>query len=107
MRVLTVLPEIFINGSSLPQLAEYQSTEEAAWMASEGMGKAKVHSSITSLGKQCHRAPAEAQAGTALTVTPPLLLRDEHSCECKLYQKGSQMSPYREYIMCPLGWNNT
>lgn len=63
--------------------------------------------SITSPGKQSHRAPAEAQAGAALRAAPPLLLRDEHSCECKLYQKGSQISPYREYIMCPLGWNNT
>lgn len=73
MKVLTVLPEIFINGSSLPQLAEYQSTEEAAQMTSEGMGKAKVHSSIINLGNQCHRAPAEAQGGTDLTATSPLL----------------------------------
>lgn len=106
VRVLTVLPEIFINGSSLPQLAEYQSTEEAARMASEGMEKAKVHSSISSPGKQCHRASAEAQAGTALPATSPLLLTGEHSCECKLCQKGARMSPYREYIMCLLGWNN-
>lgn len=73
MRVLTVLPEIFINGSSLSRLAEYQSTEEAAWMTPEGMEKAKVHSFIIDLGKQCHRAPAEAQTGTALTATSPLL----------------------------------
>lgn len=72
MRVLTVLPEIFINGSSLPQLAEYQNTVEAAQMTSEGMEKEKVHS-IINLGKQCHRTPAEAQAGTALTATSPLL----------------------------------
>jgi len=69
VRVLTVLPEIFINDSSLPWLAEYQSTEEAARMASEGMEKAKVHSAIINLGKQCYRAPAEAQTGTALTET--------------------------------------
>lgn len=106
VRVLTVLPEIFINGSSLPQLAEYQSTEEAARMVSEGMEKAKVHSSISSPGKQWHRAPAGAQAGSALPATSPLLLRDEHYWECKLYQKGSQRSPYREYRMCLLGWNN-
>lgn len=71
VRVLTVLPEIFINGSSLPRLAEYQSSEEAARMAFEGMEKAQVHSSIINMRKRCHRAPAEAPTRTALAVTSP------------------------------------
>jgi len=74
VRVLTVLPEIFINGSSFSQLAEYQSTEEATRMAFEGMEKAEVHSSIINLRKRCHRATTEAQTGTAPRVTSAPLM---------------------------------
>lgn len=78
MRVLTVLPEIFINGSSFPRLAEYQSTEEATPMAFEVMEKAEVRFSIINLRKRCHRAPAEAQTGNAPRVTSPSLTEGLH-----------------------------